>query len=133
MANKKDKCRSDQGSPHYMAPEIIRGSEYDMAIDVWSLGILTLEMAEGSAPHSELPPLRALYLIATQPAPKLKNPNDWSAEFVDFIHCCLQKSSRKRKSVFDLLQHPFVSYSENFSDVLINFYVPTEEDKIVVF
>eukprot|EP01080_Neovahlkampfia_damariscottae_P010891 gene10891-3595_t len=140
LENKKDKCRSDQGTPHYMAPEIIRGSEYDIAVDVWSLGILSLEMAEGCTPHAELPPLRALYIIATQPPPKLKNPNDWSPEFVDFIHCCLIKNPKKRRSVFELLQHPFVSQisfpfvalTEIFSDTLIHFYVPTEDDKIVV-
>jgi serine/threonine protein kinase len=112
-----------------MSPEIIRGADYDVSVDIWSLGILALEMAEGNTPHAELPPLRALFLIATQSSPKLKNPNDWSPEFVSFIDCCLQKNPRKRHSAFELLQHPFVSqvyspfvsFENHFSDVLFEF------------
>ena len=36
-----------QGTPEYLAPEIILGEGHNKAIDIWSLGILCYEMIAG--------------------------------------------------------------------------------------
>ena len=46
-----------------MAPEVIRGEDYDQKVDIWSLGILLMEMAEGDPPYMEFPPLRVIYFV----------------------------------------------------------------------
>jgi serine/threonine protein kinase len=35
------------------APELIQGQNYDQKVDLWSLGIVCMEMAEGEPPYIE--------------------------------------------------------------------------------
>ena len=38
------------GSPIYMAPEIIKGKNYNSKVDIWSLGIITYFLLSGRPP-----------------------------------------------------------------------------------
>lgn len=38
------------GTPHYMAPEIILGKEYNELVDLWSLGVMLFEFMVGELP-----------------------------------------------------------------------------------
>ena len=90
-----------------MAPELIRGHDYGVKVDIWSTGIMAMEQAEGEPPYMELPPLRALFLITTKGIPDLKEPQRWSSEFKDFIKQCITKDVDKRPNANELLPHPF--------------------------
>lgn len=95
-----------------MAPELIRGQEYDYKVDIWSLGITAIEMAEGEPPLLNEAPLRALLLITINPAPTLKDPNNnWSIAFKHFLARCLEMKPEKRSSAEQLLMHPFLKAS----------------------
>lgn len=108
LTNTINKLKTVVGSPFWMAPEVIKESHYDGRADVWSLGITTIEMAEGAPPHSNLNPLRAIFLIPSKPAPTLADPDNWSPEMSDFIRCCCKKDPSERSDSALLTSHPFV-------------------------
>jgi len=108
ISNEKLKRTTVVGTPYWMAPELIRGKPYDYKVDVWSLGILALECAEGEPPLLHETPLRAMFLITTRGPPGLKSPDRWSALFRDFLQKCLQIEPSKRASIKELLLHPFL-------------------------
>ena len=68
-----------------MAPELIQGKGYNSKVDIWSLGITALEMADGEPPYYKDPPLKALLKISTNASPTVQDPSKWSREFVDFL------------------------------------------------
>lgn len=101
------------GTPYWMAPELIKAEDYDQKVDVWSLGITGLEMAEGEPPllGQRLEPLKALYKITVDPAPQLANPGQWSREFSHYIRSSLRKNPANRSTTRELLLHPFIGKS----------------------
>lgn len=96
------------GTPYWMSPELIHGNNYDTKVDIWSLGIMCMEMAEGEPPYIDLTPLRALFMITTKGIPALKDPHQWSAEFKHFVSQCLLIQAVDRPSAPTLLNHPFL-------------------------
>ena len=96
------------GTPFYMSPEVILQNKYDYKCDIWSLGITTIEMAEGEPPFAKVKGYWVLKKIITHPPKGLKNKEKWSSEFNDFVEKCLIYEPEKRPSAKELLQHPFI-------------------------
>lgn len=68
----KDNRCSVVGTPAWMAPELIRKQPYNEKVDIWSLGIILYELYEREPPYLRVPPLKAMYLIASKEPPRLK-------------------------------------------------------------
>ena len=111
LTEEQNKRKSVVGTPYWMAPELIRGLDYNDKVDVWSLAITALEMADGEPPLINEKPLRALLLITINPPPTLVNESKWSKPFAHFLKCCLVADPKNRASTELLLMHPFILQS----------------------
>ncbi|XP_051888199.1 serine/threonine-protein kinase TAO3 isoform X2 [Pristis pectinata] len=98
------------GTPYWMAPEVILAmdeGQYDGKVDVWSLGITSIELAERKPPLFNMNAMSALYHIAQNESPTLQS-NEWSQFFRNFVDYCLQKIPQDRPTSLELLRHEFV-------------------------
>ncbi|KAK1877980.1 Serine/threonine-protein kinase TAO2, partial [Dissostichus eleginoides] len=98
------------GTPYWMAPEVILAmdeGQYDGKVDVWSLGITSIELAERKPPLFNMNAMSALYHIAQNESPILQS-NHWSDSFRNFVDSCLQKIPQDRPTSDVLLNHRFL-------------------------
>ncbi|XP_018024810.1 serine/threonine-protein kinase Tao isoform X4 [Hyalella azteca] len=116
------------GTPYWMAPEVILAmdeGQYDGKVDVWSLGITCIELAERKPPYFNMNAMSALYHIAQNDPPKLQSA-EWSRDFQQFVESCLQKSPPDRPTSARLLSHEFI-HRHRSSHIILDLIARTKK------
>ncbi|KAL6115963.1 taok1 [Pungitius sinensis] len=116
------------GTPYWMAPEVILAmdeGQYDGKIDIWSLGITCIELAERKPPLFNMNAMSALYHIAQNESPMLQS-SEWTEYFRNFVDSCLQKLPQDRPNSEELLKHAFVQ-RERPESVLVDLISRTKD------
>ncbi|KAK9409689.1 serine/threonine-protein kinase PAK 6 [Crotalus adamanteus] len=102
------KRKSLVGTPYWMAPEVISRSPYTTEVDIWSLGIMVIEMIDGEPPYFSDSPVQAMKRLRDSPPPKLKNSHKTSPVLRDFLERMLTRDPLERATAQELLDHPFL-------------------------
>jgi len=110
------------GTLSYMAPEAIKQGQLKLgrSSDIWSLGIILYQLVYRTNPFAHLEPIQRVFML-NDPMLTLTFPEghcleDYSsavqADLVDVLKGCLQRDPRRRLSSQALLEHPFLTNSD---------------------
>ena len=100
--------------------------KYDKKVDIWSLGILLIEMICGEPPYLNENQLKIFYLISTTGKPKLSDDHmeNISSELKSFmLDRCLEVDPVQRADTKELLAHPFLLKAKTLDILLPNIQI----------
>ena len=106
------------GTPYWMAPEMVARLPYGPEVDIWSLGILMIEMLEGEPPNFDDPPMAAMQQIKdSHHAPRLASTTPRSLQLTSFLDRVLVKEQQKRETAANLLNSTFIKSAPGIAAV----------------
>jgi len=103
--------------------------QYSYKVDVWSLGIMVIEMIDGEPPYLNESPLRALYLIASNGKPQVKEISKLSLDMTSFLDGSLEVDVEKRCSASELLSYSLLTKATDLSSLRDNILAVRETAK----
>lgn len=102
-------ARSFVGTAAYMAPERIKGNDYSTASDMWGLGMVLVEIAQGTHPYRHLQAYYDLVLeLSEAKIPPRLNPSIFSGPLIELAALCLNLAPERRITCAMVLEHPFI-------------------------
>ncbi|CAD8061051.1 unnamed protein product [Paramecium primaurelia] len=99
------------GSPIYMAPEILKGQEYSIKADIWSLGCVLYELLYGICPFEEKTMAQLMLAVEEREIQFLDNVNVVSQQTKDLLQKLLTKDPNKRINWKELFERE-LTYAE---------------------
>ncbi|KAK4124981.1 kinase-like protein [Parathielavia appendiculata] len=105
-------AKSIVGSPDYMAPEVLRGEEYDFTVDYWSLGCMLFEALTGFPPFAGATPDETWRNLnhwrEVLKRPVWEDPSYFlSNRTWNFITTCINSRSRRFSNIKDIYNHQY--------------------------
>jgi len=96
------------GTANYMAPERALGKDYSYKSDVWSAGMVVLELANGTYPFKTANFLELYECLCNQPEPRL-DADSFPRPLCDFVARCLTREESERAETSSLARHQLVA------------------------
>ncbi|KAI6089083.1 kinase-like protein [Hypoxylon rubiginosum] len=105
-------AKSIVGSPDYMAPEVLRGEEYNYTVDYWSLGCMLFEALTGFPPFAGSTADETWHNLKhwkeVLRRPVWEDPNYFlSNRTWNFITTCINSSSKRFSNIKDIYEHQY--------------------------
>ena len=98
------------GTPFYLSPELVKGSDYTSKVDIWALGCLAYAMLFGKSPFHNSASYSTLYTRISQADysfPEEVNGPSENARW--FVRSLLEAIPAFRPEAGQALAHPFIS------------------------
>ncbi|XP_019644040.1 PREDICTED: peripheral plasma membrane protein CASK-like isoform X21 [Branchiostoma belcheri] len=103
------------GTPHFMAPEIVRRDPYGKPVDVWSVGVMLYILLSGNLPFNGT---KDRLFDAIVKGRYHMNPRQWdhvSEQAKDLVTRMLELDQNERITVHETLQHPWIKDRERYA------------------
>lgn len=95
------------GTPHYAAPEVVAGGEYNgPPADIWSCGVILFALLNGHVPFDDDDPMMILEKVKIG---KYIMPMSMSPEAQDLVHRILNVNPEERITMKEIWKHPLVT------------------------
>jgi len=110
LEDSRGMARSFVGTAAYMAPERISGGDHSAPSDIWSLGIISVECAQGYHPYRGAQSYYDLIVeIQDASSPPVLPTDCFSPSLCDLTAALVRPKPNERPSCAQLLAHPFLS------------------------
>ncbi|KAG8470981.1 hypothetical protein KFE25_009402 [Diacronema lutheri] len=109
------------GTTAYMSPERIKGDNYAYDADIWSLGLIILEMCSGEYPYPAARNFMQMVMrICEGPVPTVQ-ADIVSVPLEEFVRSCLAKVPSERPGASKLMVHEWLISRSSSPDTLAEF------------
>merc|ERR1712178_588495 len=91
------------GTMRYLSPERMKNDMYSFPADIWAIGLVVLELAQGSNAYQSTQSFYEQMRRVTQdPSPQL-SADEYGQELADFCAWCLEKDPSARPTIDQVL------------------------------
>lgn len=104
---REELCRKNILGPYWTAPEVINGASSDMKSDIWSYGLLIIEILTGKNPWEKYPYLKTSIMITEKIPPQIEKHVECESFLKEIVNFCCQKDAQKRPTTSILLANGY--------------------------
>ena len=132
----KDNGKETSGTPGYMAPEVMNGSNHGFAVDYFALGVIGYEFMKGIRPYigKNRKEIKEKIMSKQVRIKKDEIPKGWSIESADCINRLIQRKASNRlgfRGATELKEHSWFKYypwKVLYLRKIISPFIPKEGD-----